>query len=335
MNAPKFKSFLKDDLNLFYWKRKAELSAITLENELIRLRSFDACLSRYGFNDIDPDFINLWISSLNGLSEGSINNYISSVRVFLRYENALRDKHYFVPEYRMYPDTYIPHYFTSNDKEAIYSSVDNFTPGSNNVLPWIKAELPMIVRILDGCGTRVAEVLQLRIQDVDFENAVLIIRNAKRGKQRRVPMADSLFKILEDYCYAMGIYGNPDAFLFPRKDQTECLKVSDVSSCRFTPILEKLGIRKKCSLKKYERGPCLYDYRHTFSVNSFKQLHRKGLTIDDTVCYLSIYLGHDDLSETQRYLKHCLEIFPEEIDKFYDAADALAPKEDKWERWEL
>lgn len=335
MITPSFYSFLKDDLLLFTQKRECELSPKAMNNEILYLQSLDSCLRTYPKNEVDADFISIWISSLSRLSDGSVNNYITAARVFLRYENALRKKRYFIPEYRTYPDTYIPYYFTCSDKEKITEAVDNYKCGFNNKLPWIRVELPMIIRILEGCGTRITEILQLRVQDIDFENAVLMIRNAKNDKQRRVPMANSLFMILRDYCYAMGIYGTPEAFVFPRKDKSECLIISDVSGHRFSPLLSKLSIRSNDSQECHERGPCLYNYRHTFSVDSYKQLHSKGITLDDTICYLSIYLGHDDLSETQRYLKSCLEIFPEEIDKFYDSADELAPKEDKWERWGL
>ena len=335
MISPVFSSFLKDDLLLYIQKRELELSPRSIKNEISYLKSFDESLTEFSDDNVDIEFIIFWISSLSRLSDGSVNNYITSVRGFLKYENAIRNKHYFIPDYRTYPDTYIPYYFTSNDKNNIYTIVDSYKSGANNLLPWINAELPMIVRIIDGCGTRISEILQLRLQDIDFENAVIIIRNAKKDKQRRVPMSESLFEILSNYCHAMGIWGNPEAYLFPRKSRNDCLKIGDISGNRFTPVLSKLGIRNKEDQERNERGPCLYNFRHTFAVDAYKQLHAKGMSLDDTVCYLSIYLGHEDIAETQRYLKSCLEIFPEAVDKFYDSADDLAPKEDKWERWGL
>lgn len=52
--------------------------------------------------------------------------------------------------------------------------------------------LPVIFRILYGCGLRVSEVLKLRLQDVNLTGGVLTIRDAKFGKDRYIPMSTSV-----------------------------------------------------------------------------------------------------------------------------------------------
>lgn len=56
----------------------------------------------------------------------------------------------------------------------------------------------LIVRMLYGCGLRVNEPLNLRIKDVDFENSRLVIREAKRGKDRVVALPCSLVEELRE-----------------------------------------------------------------------------------------------------------------------------------------
>lgn len=56
----------------------------------------------------------------------------------------------------------------------------------------------LIVRLLYGCGLRVSEPLNLRIKDVDFENSRLVIREAKRGKDRVVALPCSLVEDLRE-----------------------------------------------------------------------------------------------------------------------------------------
>lgn len=56
--------------------------------------------------------------------------------------------------------------------------------------------------------------------------------------------------------------------------------------------------------------------RHVFVFNSFAKAEKDGRRIDDSVPYLSIYLGHDSLNETEKYLKFSSEMFPEAMDLF-------------------
>lgn len=330
-----FKSFLKEDIALFLKKRSSEVVPRTLLNDSRALLSFDRSLDRDGAEEATHEVVSRWIASLTDLSPGTVNRYITTVRAFINYVNALRGKHYFIPGYRTAEKRYIPYYFTEQDEEKIYASVDNYKPTKQNTFPWIAVELPMIVRIMAGCGTRVEELLLLRMKDIDLLNGVIIMRETKGSKQRRVPMSQSLSEILENYCNAMGIIGQSDAYLFPGTSKETSLNVIDVSSNRFRRILERLGIRRKKELQHYERGPCLYNYRHTFAINSFRKLNNAGIVLDDIVCYLSVYMGHENILETQKYLKFSSEIFPEEMEKFYCASDELTPQEDKWEKWKI
>lgn len=47
-----------------------------------------------------------------------------------------------------------------------------------------------------------------------------------------------------------------------------------------------------------------------------------------TTPFLSIYLGHDGISETAKYLKFSNELFPESIDAFGDFMSGLLPEVD-------
>ena len=46
------------------------------------------------------------------------------------------------------------------------------------------------------------------------------------------------------------------------------------------------------------------------------------------VMFLSIYLGHDGINETAKYLKFSNELFPESIDAFGDFMSGLLPEVD-------
>lgn len=61
--------------------------------------------------------------------------------------------------------------------------------------------------------------------------------------------------------------------------------------------------------------------RHVFAFRSFAQAERNGRHLDDEIPYLSIYLGHDGLNETAKYLKFSNELFP--VDAFGDFMNEL------------
>lgn len=55
-----------------------------------------------------------------------------------------------------------------------------------------KLEVSLAVRLLYGCGLRVSEPLNMRVRDVNLEGMQLVIRGAKGGKDRIVPIPCSV-----------------------------------------------------------------------------------------------------------------------------------------------
>jgi integron integrase len=65
----------------------------------------------------------------------------------------------------------------------------------------------LLTRLLYGCGLRVSEPLNLRIKDVDLARATLVIRGAKGGKDRVVPLPRSLLPELQQQLdHARGVW---------------------------------------------------------------------------------------------------------------------------------
>jgi integrase len=92
-------------------------------------------------------------------------------------------------------------------------------------------------------------------------------------------------------------------------------------------ILNANGIEQN-NRKKHERGPCLHCFRHVFAFKSFEQAERAGRHLDDAIPYLSIYLGHDSLDETSKYLKFSSELFPDAVETYGTYMEDLLPEID-------
>jgi len=54
----------------------------------------------------------------------------------------------------------------------------------------------LIVQMLYGCGLRINEALRLRIQDIDFDMSMIVVRAGKGNKDRRTLLPESLFTAL-------------------------------------------------------------------------------------------------------------------------------------------
>lgn len=55
----------------------------------------------------------------------------------------------------------------------------------------------LMYRLQYGCGLRLAELLDLRVQDLDLDRSILLVRKGKGDKDRRLPVPHSLRRDLE------------------------------------------------------------------------------------------------------------------------------------------
>jgi integrase len=76
----------------------------------------------------------------------------------------------------------------------------------------------------------------------------------------------------------------------------------------FAELLETVGIGYPRG-KKGGRGPCLHSLRHLFVLRSFTKMESEGRSFMDSVPYLSTYLGHSGIMETDKYLRFSHEIY--------------------------
>ena len=50
-----------------------------------------------------------------------------------------------------------------------------------------------------GCGLRASELLGLELEDIDFDNQLLFVRNSKGRKDRRVKLSQGWIKLMIEY----------------------------------------------------------------------------------------------------------------------------------------
>jgi len=320
-----FTSIFRSELSDFYRLKEAELVADTLAHYRSTLLEFDKHLAENGVEEkvLTEQTISGWMKSLSARRR-TMANKVNRIQLFTKYLNSVGIKA-FVPELPKSANDYIPYLFSDDEQTRIFMSVDNINKtGNRSKCPYIKFEFPMLVRMLYGCGLRLGEALSIKVKDVDFDGGILIMKHTKGDKQRLVPMHSSLTLLLEKYCHAMGLMAKPDAPLFPGVSLDVPMK-QHVARSKFNHTLKLTNIDQYEKLKQ-ERGACLHCFRHVFAFKSFAQAERNGRAIDDSIPYLSTYLGHESLNETAKYLRFSSDLFPEALERFEEYTVDVFPE---------
>lgn len=321
-----FLSPFQEELTDFLAMRKKTVCAETYAGDCRILGSFDRFFTAYGCTEksVSEDVVNAWIQSLFASNaRKTVADKVGYLRNFLKYLQYCGVP-VFIPRVPKAAESYIPYIFSEEEIERIFAAADTLPPpkGPNaNVL--LRAEFPMILRMLYGCGFRIGELLQVRVGDIDFERGTVLLKNAKNKKQRLVPMHNSLSSMLYQYCAAMELTQDCDAFLFPGQLPGEHLKRDTVSHC-FLTILKATGIYQEP--QPHTRGQCLHNLRHLFAIKSFAQAEQAGRSTENSIPYLSVFLGHYGMDGTEKYLKFSGDMFPEYTDLFEDYAASVFPE---------
>lgn len=320
-------SCYQDEFRQYLDKRKLETSYDYYRHVRAIVAAFDHYLAgkQHFGKTISIDLLEEWSKSLtNGRNPKTVESYRSVTRDLMKYM-ITRGFQCPLPESMLTRSNFSPYIYSQEELGRIIHEADNYRIHKNYAKNrWLEIEIPMCIRILYGCGLRAGEVLRLRMKDVDLDRSYFVIKVAKNDKQRIVPFKESLRDILRQYCTSMGIIGSPDALLFPGKDRDVPLYENSLRN-HFDAIRIRCGISRK-GYGSHERGPCLHSFRHVFAVTSFKAAVERGVVMNDVFPYLSTYLGHDSLYETEKYLKFSGDLFPDTTEKFAAFATDIFPE---------
>jgi site-specific recombinase XerD len=166
-----------------------------------------------------------------------------------------------------------------------------------------------LLLLLYGAALRVSEAINLTLRDVDLDTHVLTVRNTKFYKTRLVPIGQNLTSALSMYAAQRRTLALPQgevsALLCTRTGNR--LQYPEVITL-FQRIRAAAGI--SCPTGE-RRPPRLHDLRHTAAAHRVLAWYRQGKDVQQLLPYLATYLGHVNISSTQRYLQMVPELLQE------------------------
>lgn len=146
-----------------------------------------------------------------------------------------------------------------------------------------------VIEVLYGLGLRAAEVAVALVPDLDLAQAALVVRRAKRGRSRQLPLPPSVVAALERY---MAV-GRPALARQGRGRDEGRLFLT-----RFgTPF--KAGWATRVVVRSVAARAGLKTTTHAFRRSVATHLIRQGASVRA----VQELLGHKDLSTTARYVR--------------------------------
>jgi len=181
-----------------------------------------------------------------------------------------------------------------------------------------KRDVSLAIRLLYGCGLRVTEPLNLRVKDVNLEAMQLVIRAAKGGKDRRVPLPCSAAEDLREQMetaravwqrdqtnqipaalphllaakYPQAQFDWQWAWVFPARDWCSDPRTKKIVRWRLHEVNLQRAVRNACR----KTGVCIlpHELRHAYATHCLNR-GANPRAIQEV-------MGHQSLETTMGYL---------------------------------
>jgi site-specific recombinase XerD len=168
-----------------------------------------------------------------------------------------------------------------------------------------------LLLFLYGTGLRLGEALRLEYRHVDPMGVIVRVEETKFYKSRLVPVGPDVSMLLRHH------------FAQQPPDDSACKNVFRTKSCE--PIKMQAVDRSFIRLRRHAGitrrdfttfQPRIHDLRHSFAVHRLIAWYQQGKDVQRLLPALSTYLGHVNLSGTQRYLSMTPELLQQASERY-------------------
>ena len=264
-----------------------------LEREGRLLPDFATFLEGTGVTHITSELALRWATMPASATPRWWAYRLSMVRRFAQYVHAF-DARNEVPPRDLLPSAktrrLTPYVYSEDDVLALMEAT--------HILSGLMAHTyATLTGLLAATGMRIGEALALDRTDIDWQTGILVVRHAKFGKSRQLPLHPTTVQALLAY------NDERDRCLPRRHSQALLLSLAGTrllyKNVHFTflRLLREAGLAERCP-----RRPRIHDLRHTFTIKALLRWYQEGADVASHLPALSTYLGHVNPSHTYWYL---------------------------------
>ncbi len=229
----------------------------------------------------------IYLRSTSKANEITINTYLRTMRAFLYF---CMDCGYLEQYKIVMPkvEKKVKETYTDQELERLMKK-----PNINKC-SFTEYRIWVFENYLLGTGNRLSSALNVRIKDIDFDSASILIRKTKNRKQQIIPLSHTLSNILQEYLEIRG--GTEDDYLF-------CTIYGEKADRRaFQDAVADYNISRGVN-----KTSC-HLFRHTFAKN--------WILAGGDIFRLQKILGHSDLTVTREYVEMFRTDLQQDFDQF-------------------
>lgn len=247
-----------------------------------------------------------------GKSAGRSGYKMHAIRLFGKYLQSVGADAFVTPSAWIgKPARRLPHMFTDDELERFFGACDRI--GSSKVSPFREYIIPVLFRLMLGCGLRPQEARRLHRADVDLDTMVLSIIEGKRRKDRLVPVGDDLTGLLARF----------DRLADLRQPGREWFFEQTPGQPYAHQWLSAQYHRVQALAGSVAPGSTPYTLRHNYATRTLARWVDEGRDLGVWLPYLSAYMGHATYTSTAYYI----HLLPQRIAATgLTAADGIIPE---------
>ena len=215
----------------------------------------------------------IYLKQDNLRNDVTINSYLRDLRVFLYY--CMDEGH--IPRFKIILrkiDKSIKETYTDTELKALLKKPNVKTCDFTEYKIWV------LTNYLMATGNRISSILDIRICDLDFDNALIQVNKTKNRKAQLIPMSATLATVLQEF------------LLYRKGDENDYLFCNTSGEQGDTRTYQTMlaSYNKKRGVTKTSA----HLYRHTFA--------KKWILNGGDIFRLQKILGHSDLTMVREYV---------------------------------
>jgi integrase/recombinase XerD len=299
--------------------RQKRGSGYSYEFEAYMLKQFDRFCIKKGYDNgsLSRDLVMAWAEQRQTESKNYRNQRVSFVRQLALYMISLNMKAYIAPTFESNSIS-VPHILSPDEIHEFYKAVDSFLPCQTS-FGRFSLSYSVLFRLFYCCGLRLAEGCYLKRSAVNLKNGCLYIYQSKGRKDRVVFMSPDMLKMCANYDRLMAKLVPDRDWFFPGRDGSRPFSKTSVDK-RFKEFWNMTPYAGKV-----DKEPTVNCLRHTYVVKKMNDWMSQGRDFNAMMPYLSRYLGHSSINETQYYYHQTVSAF-EIVRKHDSVADRVIPE---------